>query len=64
MKSPDQKGKPLWKHPILLCAWAMCSGICFTALHVLTSLPIWLSIILAIPLGLFLFLIATRMAEV
>jgi membrane protease YdiL (CAAX protease family) len=64
MKNPEPKGKPIWKHPILLGVWLLCSGICFAVLHMLTSLPIWVSVILAIPLGLGLFFLATRMAEV
>ena len=63
MKDQDQKSKVFWKHPILLIVWFVCVGVCFAVLYMLTSFPIWLSLLAAFPLGLGLFFLATKVAE-
>ena len=63
MKNSNRAGKPFWKHPILLRVWLMCSGLSFALLRIGTDWPIWLALLLALPLGLALFLVTIKLAE-
>ncbi len=60
MKSTD-KGKTMWKDPVFLAVFVgsslLFAGICFGFLRVLTDLPIWACVLIALPSGVLFFLL-------
>ncbi len=61
MKPPDQEGKPFWKDPVLLAVFVgsslLFAGLAFGFLRVLTELPVWACVLMALPSGVLAFVI-------
>jgi len=61
MNNPDHKGKDMWKDPIFLATFGgsslLFAGLCFGFLHMLTELPLWACVLIALPSGVLTFMI-------
>jgi hypothetical protein len=61
MNTPPPEGKPFWKDPLLFGVFVGSSllfvGLCFGFLRVLTELPLWACVLIALPLGVAAFAI-------
>jgi hypothetical protein len=60
MKPTDQ-GKTMWKDRVFLATFVgsslLFAVLCFGFLHVLTELPLWASILIALPSGVIAFVV-------
>ncbi len=61
MNTQDQQGKPFWKDRLLLSVFVgsslLFSGLGFGYLRVFTQLPLWASVLLALPAGVLVFVL-------
>lgn len=67
MHEPDDTGNapkpPVWIYMVLIGAWLACVCLCFALLRHFTARPLWVCVLLALPLGVGLFYACIQMAE-
>jgi uncharacterized protein (DUF983 family) len=52
-----------YQHPAVIIAFLVCCAICFGFLRVLGELPVWLSVVLTIPIVLIFFAVMVKIAS-
>jgi hypothetical protein len=67
MHPPDDIRKtpktPRWTYAVLIGASLVCVCVCFALLRHFTTLPLWLCVLFAFPLGLVFFYACIQIAE-
>lgn len=58
---PKDEGKSMWKDPMFLATFVgsslLFAGLGFGFLHMLTALPLWACVLIAVPSGVLVFLL-------
>ena len=61
MNTPNDEGKPMWKHPVFLGVFVVSvlifAGLGFGFLREFTTLPLWADILIALPAGVLTFML-------
>jgi len=60
-QKPKDEGKSMWKDPVFLATFVgsslLFAGLGFGFLHMLTALPVWACVLIALPVGVLVFLL-------